>query len=295
MKTMNTRIKPALRSLAWTVLLALGAQLNAQAAPATVTALSSSESERLVVLGTAIGELVYAFDRGDSIVARDLSCEFPSEIQAKPAVGYYRQIAAEGVLAVQPSAILSTEAAGPPTAMKQLKASGLPVHTFSATADIGSLRSNIAKMGQVLDDAERAKQLLEQLDADLAGIPEAPEASASVLFLLSPPGSDRLLAAGAGTAADKMIHLAGGTNAFADLSGYQPIASELIAARRPSIVLLPSADSVASDESTVGHTAIDRLVTRGESRIVRIDLAETLAFGIRTGSAAARLHQAFYP
>jgi len=261
---------------------------------ASVEPLTPAQSQRLLVMGTAVGELVYAFGYGDSVVARDISCEFPEAIQAKPAIGYFRQVAAEGVLSMQPSAILSTEAAGPPNVIQQLKASGLPVHLFSDEPDLDTLRNKIWKMGALFDAPERAGELVEKLDNELAAIPQREAEPASVLFLLSPPGSDRLLAAGSGTAADAMIRLAGGKNAFADLRGFRPIASELIAARRPEIVLMPSSAEAASYNLSVGNTAIDRLVEQGHTRIVRIDLAETLAFGIRTGEAAANLHSAMY-
>jgi len=276
------------------VLIAMAMPSHGAIADAGVEALDADERSRLLVMGTAIGEMVFAFGYGDAVVARDLSCEHPPEIEQKPAVGYFRQISAEGVLSLQPSAILTTEAAGPPNALRQLEASGTPLYFFSAEPKLSSLRENIQRMGQVLGASDRAAGLLRQLDADLASIPEAPKERASVLFLLSPPGSDRLLAAGSDTVADRMIRLAGADNAFADLKGYQPVSSEVIAQRRPDIILLPGGGEAMSADASAGHTVIDRLVEQKHSRVVRIDISDTLAFGVRTGRSARELHDLIY-
>jgi iron complex transport system substrate-binding protein len=290
MNSLFPRDKSRLTTLTFSLLLLCPALAHAKQEPA----LSAGERERLLVMGTAIGELVYAFGLGDSVVARDVSCEFPPEIESKPAIGYFRQVSAEGILSMRPTAILSTDAAGPPNVLEQLRKSGVALHLFSAKPEITQLHENIHRMGELLHAPERAEAIVAQLNADLAAIPERPDEPIPVLFLLSPPGSDRLLAAGAGTAAHTMIELAGAENAFPDLKGYRPVSSEVIAERRPAVILLPANDAAMSAEASAGHAVVDRLVASGETRLVRIDLAETLAFGPRTGQAAADLHRRIY-
>ena len=251
---------------------------------------------RYIALGTAVGEMLYAFGEGDAVIARDSSCQIPAEILDRPAIGYFRAVPVEGVLSMAPSAIFTTDAAGPPNALAQLKASGIPVHKFSSQPTMEALRSNIAKMGKVLDKPDRATELLAGLDADLAAIPTiTKDETAQVLFLLSPPGSGRLLAAGGNTTANKMIHLAGAENAFADMQGYRPVSAEVIADRAPDYIILPGASADGSSSAMeVQHPAIERLVTSGKSRLIKIDLARKLAFGISTGSAAKALHEEIY-
>jgi iron complex transport system substrate-binding protein len=274
------------------VLLAHPAQAKSEQ---TLEPLPEAARERIVVLGTAVGELVYALGLGDAVVARDLSCEFPEAIQEKPAVGYFRQLSTEGVLSQRPSLILGTAASGPPNVVEQLRQSGVPIHLFDDQPDLESLRRLIREMGELLDRSEQAESLIAQLDADLATVPTvAEEAKPTVLFLLSPPGSDRLLAAGRDTAATAMIELAGGRNLFADFAGYKPLSPEVIASRRPDVILLPGRDGAVSVEEAGGHAVVRGLVAAGHSRIVEIDLAEKLAFGLRTGEAARALHARIY-
>jgi iron complex transport system substrate-binding protein len=274
------------------VFLALFAQANQVDAPEP---LPESARERIVVFGTAVGELVYALGLGHAVVARDLSCEFPEAIREKPAVGYFRQLSAEGVLAQRPSLILGTAASGPPNVVEQLRQSGVPLHLFEDQTDLENLRALIREMGRLLDRSGEAEALIAQLEADLASVPSvADEVKAKVLFLLSPPGSDRLLAAGRDTAAAAMIELAGGRNLFDDFEGYKPLSPEVIANRRPEIILLPRRDGAVSVEEAGGHAVVQGLVASGHSRIVEIDLAEKLAFGIRTGAAAHALHARIY-
>lgn len=256
---------------------------------------AKESAQRYIVLGTAIGEMLYAFGEGDSVIARDVSCQVPAAILKHPSIGYHRQLPVEGVFSMEPTAIFITDAAGPPNTIAQLKASDILIHEFSSEPTLEALRGNIAQMGEVLGKPERAIQLLTDLEADLAEIPEVPSAdSARVLFLLSPPGSGSLLAAGSDTAANKMIQLAGAENAFADMRGYRSVNAESIAEREPDFIILPRASTDGKTGMAVQHPVIKSLIASGKSQLITIDPAQKLAFGISTGSAAKALHEEIY-
>ncbi len=267
----------------------------AVAGPLPTTTAATENEDRYVVLGTAIGEMLYAFGRGEAVVARDSSCQLPAEIEEKPEIGYFRAVPVEGVLAMRPTEIFSTDAAGPPNAVAQLKASGITYHEFSSEPTLDALRTNILRMGKLLDKPDRAEDLLGSLNREILHIPEIADTSrVEVLFLLSPPGSSQLLAAGAGTAAHAMIQLAGGRNVFADMQGYRPVSAELIASHQPDVIFVPRRGDADAASLGAEHAVIDRLVAGGQSRRIEIDLAGTLAFGIRTGHAASALHRKLY-
>jgi iron complex transport system substrate-binding protein len=68
---------------------------------------------RIVSVGGALTEIVYALDAQACLVGVDSTSGFPSDAQLLPQVGYARSLSAEGILALSPTAVLVTEEAGP--------------------------------------------------------------------------------------------------------------------------------------------------------------------------------------
>lgn len=100
-------IRPALLTLSFTAALAG----QALADPAS----------RVVSLGGAVTEIVFALGEEDRLVARDTTSDHPAAAEELPDVGYIRALSAEGVLSVSPDLILAEEGAGPPEAVELLK------------------------------------------------------------------------------------------------------------------------------------------------------------------------------
>src|SRR5690606_27046354 len=77
---------------------------------------------RVVALGGAVAETVYALGADSLLVARDDSGVYPEALMTKPSVGYFRQIGAEGVLSTHPTLILADPNAGPGAVLNQIEA-----------------------------------------------------------------------------------------------------------------------------------------------------------------------------
>ncbi|WAP70407.1 ABC transporter substrate-binding protein [Jiella pelagia] len=84
----------------------------------------STDARRIVAVGGAITETLYALGAQDRIVAIDTTSVFPPQVTEKPNVGYMRALSAEGVLAQSPDLILMEAGAGPPQAIELLKSLG---------------------------------------------------------------------------------------------------------------------------------------------------------------------------
>src|SRR5690606_17405686 len=92
---------------------------------------------RLVVVGGALTEIVFALGAGDRVVGVDTSSQHPVDATGKlPKVGYQRQLAAEGVISLGPTKVLLTEEAGPPEAIAQLAAAGVATVSIPGAASI---------------------------------------------------------------------------------------------------------------------------------------------------------------
>jgi iron complex transport system substrate-binding protein len=82
---------------------------------------------RVVSIGGALTEIVYALGEEGRVIAVDSTSLWPPEAAAKPDVGYMRALSAEGVLSVAPDLILAVEGSGPAEAMDALKAAAIPI------------------------------------------------------------------------------------------------------------------------------------------------------------------------
>jgi len=72
-----------------------------------------ANARRIVSIGGALTEILYALQAQSELVAVDTTSSFPDAAQKLPNVGYARSLSTEGVLAMAPTMILATEDAGP--------------------------------------------------------------------------------------------------------------------------------------------------------------------------------------
>ena len=103
-----------------------------QASAATVRDASGrnvtvNDVSRIVSIGGAVTEILYALDLKDSVVAVDATSLFPEDaLKQKPNVGYFRALSAEGVLGLNPSLVLAIDGAGPKETVSVLEAASVP-------------------------------------------------------------------------------------------------------------------------------------------------------------------------
>jgi iron complex transport system substrate-binding protein len=70
---------------------------------------SAAAAERIVSIGGDVTEIAFALGAGDEVIARDSTSLQPEAVKKLPDVGYMRQLNAEGILALKPSLVLTTE------------------------------------------------------------------------------------------------------------------------------------------------------------------------------------------
>ena len=104
-------MKQSLRRSASVTLALIASALIALAEP------SAKIDKRIVTIGGAATEIVFALGAGSSIVATDLSSIYPPQARELPMVGYVRNISPEGVLSMEPDLVIATGALGPPLSL----------------------------------------------------------------------------------------------------------------------------------------------------------------------------------
>lgn len=251
---------------------------------------------RLVTIGGSLTEIVYALGAEENLIARDSTSTYPDQALDLPDVGYMRQLAPEGVLSVQPTAILMLEGAGPVETIEVLQDASVPVVSVPETYDAEGVLTKIRTVGAALglETGELTAGIQERFEA-VADIAAQIDDRKSVLFILSVAGG-RINAAGTGTAADGILALAGADNAITQYEGYRQLTEEAIIEANPDLILMMDrgGDHAASDEELTSHPAV-ALTTAGQQRaIVRMNGEYLLGFGPRAADAAADLADAIY-
>lgn len=253
-------------------------------------------AERVLTLGGAITEIVYALGQGGRLVARDATSSFPPEAEALPDVGYVRALSPEGVLSVDPDLILAIEGSGPPETMEVLRAAGIPLVMVPEGHDAEAIVRKITIVAEALGVPEEGKRLAAQTEVSLAEAVAAgrTDAPPRVLFILSMQGG-RIMAAGADTAAEGIIELAGGVNAMEGFDGYQQVSDEAVLSAEPDVILMMdrSGDHAADSSEIIAHPVLGQTPAAASGAIVRQPGLLLLGFGPRTPQAVEALSDAF--
>ena len=258
------------------------------------------DSSKLVSIGGAITEIVYALGEQDRLVARDSTSMYPEEAMKLPDVGYMRALSPEGVIAVNPTAILAVEGSGPADALAVLKSAGIPFETVPEGFDREAILRKIDVVGKFLGVPEKAKALEEkvgaELDTAIADAAKRPDSERKrVLFILSLQNG-RIMAAGNNTAANGIIGLAGAINATdGAFDGYKPLTDEAVINSKPDTIMVMTRPGAGStDEEVLSHPAISVTPAGQNKAILRMDSLHLLGFGPRTASAISDLNKELY-
>ena len=256
------------------------------------------EAKRVVAVGGSVLEVVYALGEEGRVVARDSTGLYPPEALSLPDVGYMRALSPEGVLSVNPDAILMIEGSGPPEAVEVIKKAAVPVVSVPDKFNKEGIVEKIRVVGHALGVDDKAAALAAQVDADITAASAAAEAHGTkkrVLFVLSMQGG-RLLASGSGTAADGIIGMSGAVNAVEGFTGYKQLSDEAVYAARPDVVLMMDrgGDHAATVDELFSHPALAGTPAGEAKALIRMDGPYLIGFGPRTAGAIRDLAEALY-
>jgi iron complex transport system substrate-binding protein len=259
--------------------------------------------QRWVSAGGALSEWVILLGGESRLVGVDTTSRHPASLTKLPSVGYQRQLAAEGLLALRPDLLLGSEEMGPPPVLEQLAVAGVRIERLSARAELDSLQANLQRLGQLLGDEAAAERAFTDYQARLKTQQQWVEQAQrrqqapGVVLLLGHAGGSPL-AGGSGTAADWMIRRAGGRNLVSH-GGYKALSSEALLALDPQVV-------VVADRALDGDAAKQALLQQNpalastragrEGRLLALDPTLLVGgLGPRVPDGLAMLAAGFYP
>jgi len=281
-------------------------KLTAILAGLLLSQLASAQSQppqRWVSAGGALTEWVVALGGESHLVGIDTTSQHPESIKSLPSIGYQRQLSSEGILSLRPNILVGTEEMGPPTVLGQLRSAGVKVEVLSASADMTALQGNLQKLGALLGDEPRARELSEhyakQLDTQHNWVAQAQQyqPAPGVILLVSHAGAAPMVA-GVGTVGDWLIKQAGGRN-LATHTGYKIFSAEAMTGLNADVLVFTdraqngasSREALLRENPLLASTQAAR-----DSRLIELDPTLLVGgLGPRLPDAMKTLSKAFYP
>lgn len=253
-----------------------------------IATLTQAETpQRIVTLGGALTEIVYALDLQTRLVGVDQSSIYPQAATLLPQVGYYRAFSIEGVVALRPDLVLASDQAGPPAALQKLQQLALRVVVLPGDHTVEALEQRIRGVAAHVEQRERGELLIAQIHRSL--MPPTNQAGPRTLLLMGRDG--RLQGAGADTAADAMLHLAGAVNVLAAQQGYKPLSPEAAAALSPDVIVATrmTVESLGGIDKLLDMPGIKLTPAVRQRRVIVMDDLLLLGFGPRLPEALREL------
>ncbi len=256
------------------------------------------DTSRIVSIGGAVTEILYALGLGDRVVAIDQTSTYPAEVLKKPNVGYVRALSPEGVLALTPSVVIAVDDAGPPAAIDVLRNASVPLVLVPQALDEAGVLKKIRFVADAAGVREEGEKLVRALQEDfklLAGLREKIKERRRAAFVLA-LGNGSPIVGGGHTTVSAIFKLAGVENAFEKFEGFKPAADEAMIAAQPDAVVMMSERNHAMTADTVfAMPAFAATPAAREKKIVSLPGLYLLGFGPRTAHAARDLAAALYP
>lgn len=212
--------------------------------------LAKASEPRIVSADGSITETVYALGAEDALVGVDTTSNYPKAVHSLPKVGYLRALPFEGVLALKPDVLLTTDEAEPAKTLEGLEKAGVEVVQLPVARSPADTLARIRKVGQVVGKEAEARAMADDMQAQIAAIKaDSGSDSARILFLMA-AGDHGVMIAGQNTAGQALLEAVGARNAMPDVRGYKPANREALLASQP--------DAIVVAESRPGQFRMDQ-------------------------------------
>jgi iron complex transport system substrate-binding protein len=257
---------------------------------------AASANTRIAVLNGDLAEVVYALGYGERIVGLDTSATYPAAAREAPKFGYQRSLAAEPILALSPTLIIGSDAAGPPAVIQQLRGSGVPVRIFPSPRGVSGIGQKIRNVGAAIGGQARgrARELAAAVQRRLARAKRrvVAEDKPRVAFLYI-RGQQVQQLGGRGSGADSMIRSAGGIDVGSELGfqGFRPLTPEALVQARPDHIVVLSAglQSVGGIDGLLQLPGVAQTPAGQNRRVLAFDDQLFLGLGPRAPRALRAL------
>lgn len=255
------------------------------------TSAQAEDSPRVVTADGAITEIVYRLGLESVLVGVDTTSGYPEQTESLPKIGYLRALPFEGVLALRPDLLITSEQAAPEENLERLARAGVQVEKLPSARTPEAALERIVTVGGLLGEEERAEVLASELRSKINRIQQASAPGGNpptVLFILA-AGNHSVMLAGEGTSASALLDAVGAVNAVSGIQGYKPANREAILASRPDAIVI--AESTRGQFEIGSWPEVERLEAWQSGHRLVADGMLLLGFGPRLPDAMAAVNE----
>ena len=254
------------------------------------TPVALSEEQRLISTDAGATELIFSLGLDKQLVAIDVTSHLPKGHKELPNIGYHRNLSAEGLLSLQPTAVIGSEFMGPPPVIGALQQAKVQLVRLPGAKNSEQLRSNITELASALNQQKRGEHLLQEVDEQLSALKNLPLENKKIAFLLS-MDTAKLRLAGQGSSGVALIDLLGGKS-VANFNNYQTVSAESLMAMQPDIILVAGKNQqTAADELLKDNPILLHSPAGLNGRIIAVD-GSTLVAGLSVSAIEEALRLA---
>lgn len=260
-------------------------------ASALLSPVWAAEPPRLVTADGAITEIVYRLGLESLLVGVDTTSGYPEETDSLPKVGYLRALPFEGVLALKPDLLITSEQAAPQENLDRLDRVGVQVEKLPSAWTPDAALERIITVGRLLGEPDKAEALAADLRSQIERVQRMASARDSrprVLFILA-AGNHSVMLAGGGTAASALLDSVGADNAVSGIEGYKPANREAILASQPDALVI--AESTPGQFDIGSWPEVERLDAWRQGHRLVAGSMMLLGFGPRLPEAMAAVNR----
>jgi iron complex transport system substrate-binding protein len=249
---------------------------------------------RIVSLGPATTEALFAVGAGDRVVGRSRYCDWPPEASKLPAVGGIEPDV-EGILQLKPDLVVGPSGAWSTKLAQTLDGHGIATWFPAEIRTLAGVDALVLDLGARTGHVDGAQRVVARIDAGEQAVDRAVAGAPHPRVLLV-VGLAPVVAAGPGSFADDMLKHAGAANVIADGGPWPVVGFERIAELDPDVIVDASvAESGGATQVTAQAAGWGALRAVRGGHVVALGDERVLRPGPRVAEGLAVLAHALHP
>lgn len=264
-------------------------------------AAKADESKGIVTIDGSITEIIYELGMGHHVIGRDITSNYPKEVNKLPSVGYMRTLSSEGILSLRPKLVIATKDAKPQSVLRQLRDAGVKVELIDNEFTLEGVKTKIKQVAAAIGKHQEGHELAKKVEQKVLKAGEYAlqqkeiNGEAKAIFLLGMRGGN-MNVAGRESRAHTMFELAHIHNPAAEqFKGYKPLTAEAAIQYNPAYIITMSHGlrSAGGKKGIFDSPAVKMTEAGQKQQLIVMDNG-FLTFGPRLGQSIEDFVDAVY-
>jgi iron complex transport system substrate-binding protein len=220
----------------------------------------SAPPQRIVSLAPANTEILYALGLGDRVVGVTDYCNYPDAAIAADKVGGYSSVNIEKVVQARPDLVIAAFG-NTQEVINYLENLGITVLALNPTS-IEDVIENIHLVGKATWADDEAAVVGADMQARIDAVKTAVASADTTPSVVHMVWNDPIWVSGSGSFQDEMFMMAGATNAFSSVEGWEIVSMERFIVTDPDVIIANSGAGMGGNS----YDVLYRYVTEEEPR-----------------------------